>query len=132
MSRRCRAVCARLSAWGPRLVRRLPARSRGLRATSKNEVASEMHEGSLIAELGPQVGHEVKLEHASETHVGVLDEEHQKGTVLAMPAHVTEPSLAWSLRALARDLRRTGRSIGLLPFLVYAARRRSRLRVLLG
>ena len=44
-----------------------------------------------------------------------------------MPVHVKDPSPASSLRALARDLRRAGRSIGLMPFLACTARKRTRI-----
>ena len=49
-----------------------------------------------------------------------------------MPAPTKESALASSLRTIARDVRRTGRSIGLLAFLFYVVRRRTRVHVVLG
>ena len=79
----------------------------------KLEPANDGPAAHAIGETVPQVACAVKVEHAREP---VKEEELR----------------SCSLRAIARDLRRTGRSIGLLPFLVYAARRRARIHVLFG
>jgi hypothetical protein len=86
-----------------------PGETRGV----KVEPANEGPEAPAIAETAPQVDCPVQVENAREL---VQEEELRSG----------------SLRAIARDLRRTGRSIGLLPFLVYIARRRARIHVLFG
>ena len=73
-----------------------------------------------------------KEEPADELHDSHQDEEARLVKQRAVPAPTKESALASNLRAIVRDVPRAGRSIGLLPFLVYAVRRRTRIHVVLG
>ena len=78
------------------------------------------------------IAYAVKEEPAGEAHDSLQDKEARLGRQRAVPAPTKESALASNLRATARDVRGTGRSVGLLPFLVYAVRRRTRVHVVLG
>ena len=86
----------------------------------------------IAIQPGPVIAYAVKEEPAGEAHDSLQDEEARLGRQRAVPAPTKESALASNLRAIARDARGAGRSIGLLPFLVYAVRRRTRVHVVLG